>query len=573
MDHAHHILTNRVIPNVVEFVASLPWRLLMVVFPTLSPSPASHARVSAKKGEGKGKGGALAARLERLRKLPTGNKGGSAHQSLNGSQERSSGDPRARSSRLGAGKTPAPARLPPSRLPTEISLSAEPSREEQELEVNSKRSSSSPRQVLAPEDNGEVDPNSMSTTPSSAKDREVDTTPPRNGDGGRSPRDSEDSPGNDPENDSVPRRRSFGQMVRSAITGDFNVRVRDHLFDLKTASPSPPVALDTSTVAPTTTTPITTPGHARQSSPIVLDNHDNIINGDNNSSTLKTLEKKKTTPDSAAAARPGVADETITPPQGNKTHSKGSSSRSSSGSSTAPAARSKSSTRRRPSEFSPAGAGGGDAAAGGVGRELAGDKSSRGLVRRRNGTGRRATTRPSDSSTPTTASVRGTTARGMSISSASGLGGGLAGAAAATATASGHASSAESRASRLAEWRRKRAEQLAVGQQQERAKTGRTSVGQAGVASSAASVRSAQRVGGQGDLGRGGGGEDSTRPAAKLAGAGGRRFRHVERFRTEVGGVPASTSAGGLGAEDGESVSRTTAARVPSRSARTKRVS
>lgn len=98
-----------------------------------------------------------------------------------------------------------------------------------------------------------------------------------------------------------------------------------------------------------------------------------------------------------------------------------------------------------------------------------------------------------------------------------------------------------SRAARLAEWRRKRAEQVDA-QERERTTRGGTKLNQAG-----SGVSRTQSGIGPGDLGSGGG-EGGAKPAGKATG-GKRRFRHVERFRSEVGGVgdTGPTAAGGGG--------------------------
>lgn len=553
MDRAHHILNNQVIPNVVSFVASLPWRLLMVVFPTLSISPeSSDGSTSVKRGRRVNSGAGLAARLEHLKMIPNSPKGGPVTRSSARSVERSLSNSRGGGSpRQGGEASPRITRPQASRLPTEDSSSGMAKREGESDAEGSPRYGSP---ACTAEADRQVDGNAtiMESDPA---DGGIYKTPRRNGDASH--------PGGTPGTSSrkaSPGRRSFGEMVRSAITGDFNVRVRDHLFDLKTASP-PPVVLHAAAASAktnTTTTIETAPTeHDRQissaSSVATVDDgrSSELRKGRRNGRVPSELSKDEGA--SSGAARSISADD-IVKPRGNTNKLKKSG--------TTPSTRHP--TRRRPSEFSTEtsaeeGAGGGDAAAGVASMRTPGD-SSRGEIRRRNAASRRSTPSPTAEISASTgfSSVR-TTAASRALTSAAGRGGnvyrrGAVGAEAGDRTLASAAAAPTagqvSRAARLSEWRRKRAEQVDA-QERERARRSGTTTNQAG-----SGVSRTQSGIGPGDLGSGGGGG-----GAKLAGAatraGKRRFRHVERFRSEVGGVAdAGPAAAGGGGSTGEETNR-----------------
>ena len=339
MGNAHHVLNNLVVPNVVEFVVYLPWRLLHVVFPT-SPAtiPSSTqsdgglgaraygdniSRISGSSNKGAG----LAARLQHL-KAPTKTRiavsDGVAKDSRQGRSPRS-----LRASRTGQEKENSGSASPvrpsppvPLELQTDVALEGQaPASGLAGSGVSSRKDSSSEGDHLV---------GSGGSTPVAA----------RGVGGGR-----------------AGRRRSFGEIVRATLTGDSQTRLRDHLFDLHTASPAPPPTLYMSDSTELrsdsiwSSSPSADKGHEtedRKSSPSTVSSDDYR--------TKKALKKPATQ------------------------HSGGKSP---------PGGRTRYPTRRRPPESSPEGVRGSD----GGGDEAAGRLNGRssGGVRRRNGSARRAT--------------------------------------------------------------------------------------------------------------------------------------------------------------------------------------
>ncbi|CAM9572710.1 unnamed protein product [Choristocarpus tenellus] len=98
------------------------------------------------------------------------------------------------------------------------------------------------KELLPPLHNGDSSsrsPNPMVTTPKCRPLKEHFSYSPSGATGGQ------DGDGNDVEEEAHSGRRStlssMSSFVRETLTGDPNIRLRDHLFDLKTASPPPPL--------------------------------------------------------------------------------------------------------------------------------------------------------------------------------------------------------------------------------------------------------------------------------------------------------------------------------------------
>lgn len=572
MDHAHHVLNNLVLPNVVEFVVSLPWRLLLVVFPMLpAPSSSSARPITSKKNGGKGpKPPGLAARLQHL-KMPT-----TTTTKKDRSSEHLPGVGKSRSPRTGAAAAatsppPLPPRTPPSQLPETASCSdgidahnsvaslgrpgSKHKEENGDSNINSGLHAKSPVGFAAgtavldddysdgtlatpslfmpgtalPEDDYSA---GLLATP--ARDSGVSLDTPSKSD---NPEGRESSPR---------RRRSIGEIVRSAITGDGKVRVRDHLFDLNTATPHPP---------PAARVPDTTEALSAGAAVSISERQ----KSSGSTSTGKSEEKRETTKhkqarnvggDAGGRARDHVREKTVV-----------------AASSAASSARLRYPTRRRPSEFSQVAVGGesmgskggGRSGSGGGGGDAAGgtiDGLTQGSnLRHRGGSaGRKPTDRRTDSPTLDTnispkARVK-TSLRGSGVSSGGGARGGA-------------ITSAESRAARLLEWRRKREEQVLAQEKEKvrrkRGAVGSTAAGHARVGSGTA----LPKLLGPRDEGSGGGVRTRSAAAPGRGSSDSRRFRHVERFRTEMARAPVPTIQ--------EPDSSGTSTRLASPTARTKR--
>lgn len=477
MDHAHDVLNNLVVPNVVQFVVFLPWRFLLVLFPTLPPPDSSYSRDSAgsaakfrRKGNN---GGRLSSRLQHL-KIPK-----------TPATDAADGEPRRRRSPRTRGeqeRSQSPPRLAP-RTPagtargdgekhtgsakatgTDISLD----REGRNSDLSDAPASGIPGSPLV----AGGDALAAVGVPCTPASGEKDSSPERGS--GRSG-----------------RRRSIGEIVRSAITGNSKVRLRDHLFDLNTASPAPPQA---ETQEPK-------PSQADDRSPSTGRNE-----------AVKPKSDPKVDLPAILTDSPGPKSRRANTPVTNGNGATGSSEAS------APEPAVRPTNRRRPSEFSqnvPAGAGGegggggggGDGAGGGLG-----DGPSRG-VRRRSGSGRRAPA-SEKSNGPATSVKGGVGSTAKSASSAPSAG-----------------DTAEMRAKRLAEWRRRRAEQAQAQQLREvRPRRSRIAGADATPGPGSIAATSASQGSSDGRSSSGGGGGRAN-PSAS------RRFRHVERFRSEMAGV------------------------------------
>lgn len=437
MDRAHHILNSLVVPNVVEFVVSLPWRVLLVLFPTLPPPASPGAGLKPIGGE-KGNGRGLASRLEHLKQNSPRRVAGGA-----GGQESSFTPP------LQPQTSP---RTPPGK---EQRL-AVPKKLDDTVVVNggtgrvSDVSDNSTLPVAERFNDGEATKGVVVATPAIAEvDGRVDATDNKPEGGGRG---------------GGERRRSFGEILRSAFTGNSNVRLRDHLFDLNTASPAPPV--------PHTPDRQRTPAEAAAS--------------------LKRQPEHERPNSRPTDVLPAVSKDNGTRRRGQ------SEARAVEGADLSPAeTKSRHATRRRPSEFSRSGSGSGAGGGGAEGRGRSGDGTGRGVRRRSVPGARRA---PEDIHKP-----RPTTAAGSSTASGSKAAVGVV---------------ADSREKRLSEWRRRRAEQV-DGQQRERPRRSRPAG--ADVAPGPAAAAGRHRNGAAAGAGGGGGRVSSER-----------RFRHVERFRSDM---------------------------------------
>lgn len=490
MDHAHHLLNNLVVPSVVEFVVSLPWKLLLVLFPTLpdptSPSSLRNSHLSGKPPGGADGGSGLGSRLQHL-KMPENTADGLPVDTRAGRRRAS---PRrgavgtAVTGQQSSSPPPLPQRSPPQQATEENNTDG-----------------------VATDD--DVGRNGAPIVDSTARKDPEETctvevtvaTPARDGAGGEARGSSSGG---------RRRRRSFGEIIRSTITGNSNVRLRDHLFDLSTASPAP----------------LSEPAHVPTATPAAVDG-----NGPNRGQSPVRQHARKlwdeSTSDAVVTLPPVSSDNGADRQQ--RRPSKASDNKTPAGRSPASAeTQSRHATRRRPSEFSqsrPDGSGGDEAAGG------SSDGLDRG-VRRRSLSGRR----PPDSKTENSRNV----AAGGGSNRVSASNGSIKNSAVGSSVGG---DSTKARSKRLLEWRRRRAEQ-AEAQPKERPRRALKTA----VAGADSAVPGATAVGGDGSSeasGRGSG-------AGKAGRGSGRRFRHVERFRSEM----AKTSPGPAGDADASGRSR-----------------
>lgn len=467
MDNAHHVLNNLVVPNVVQFVVSLPWRLLMVLFPT-HPSPSAGVNLSAPINSGRGKRKGLASRLQHLKKpmtTTTEGYGSGDAQNMNLNQQTAAAVTREKS-------------LSPPPLPHRISAQTSPpvkpkggdSPRTRSAAFASKNSKAGSNGSLSESSHAAVVKGPLSEVEAEAIAVATQGSEETAGDAG-----VEDSPG---KNSSPLRRRSFGDVIRSALTGNSEVRVRDHLFDLNVASPAPP--------------PIAEPPK--------LDPLPTVAAGSSKSRQERTNSNGKV----ALPALSSREDDM------KRRGSREAGGLAESAASADPRARSKYATRRRPSDFShkvPAGGGcSGDEAGGGL-NDVSGMR-----VRRRSGSSGR---KPVN-----TTSSRSTNALNRTAN---------------TRSTPPVVDTSASRAKRLEEWRKKRAKQT-LSQHREEPRRSRVASADLG-SGSLASVAGA--------------GNANTSSSSK-------RFRHVERFRSEMARNVGST----------EEVSDGSLARVPAPSPR-----
>lgn len=468
MDRAHHILNNLVLPNVVEFVVTLPWRLLLVVFPTLPPSDSNG--VYADSQPSKSRRG-LSARLQHLR-MPR----------------------RARDESLEADEVPPPAGdTPRAQVGRGRKGSATPVKSRETLKQRDSPAGGrvGARSGAAGTPDARKKPNlgrrdavaggkgdSIGRKESSEKSPEASI---RSGE-----RSERGSPSSERSSRS-PSRRSFGEMVRSAITGDFKIRVRDHLFDLKTASPS----LGTTGVGRSATSRAS-PGRPKS-------------------------EADGSVPGEASTDHPGRVVSTKDKARRVAVRDKGLAEKDKGESASSPQAQPRYMTRQRYAEKMKTSAGGGDGEGnggmegpGGTGTGAQGRE-----LRRRGGLERSASRGRGD------LGLRGNSVDGSSrgrrmhgrMNPGTSRGG---------SSSVGRSTSMESRAERLLEWRRKRAEQI-EGQQSERVKRSKPGIA-FGTSTSGGSL----------------GAEDQRSEASfrsRVSKGDSRRFRHVERFRAEVSGA------------------------------------
>lgn len=525
MDNAHHVLNNLVLPNVVEFAVSLPWRVLLVLFPTM-PAPSSGS------GSGAAKKKKKAGRGAGLRKKQAAAGGGltSQLQHLNTpTKKRAADSTPKRAASAGAPSIqqqtpPLPARGSPSKTTPVVARNGVANAGSDSKHGGGGGASALVAQLLDADGGtgaaSRADGAAAIATPVPFGD-EIATSPEsggseRRGGGGR-----------------PSRRRSFGEIIRSAVTGNSEVRLRDHLFDFSTASPAPPVP---SGVGGGVTKPATraaskepvVPKKASSSASMTLPS---VVNGNG---------KRR--------GREKVAVDAVIP------------------------ARSRHTTRRRPSELSDPvadGGGGGGDEAGGGGSSDGSSRVGREGVRRRNGgvgagagaTGRgtlrerknasssslsssSATAAPGSSSSSAIRSARTTADRRGGAATAGVARGGPRGTSAragadTTVSSSSAAAIADSRVKRLAEWRKKRADRAREEQAEKYRRSNNNFDGGRGEG------YAATRDVGDGS-GRGGGEEESVRSAgggartranafaSAPANSQSRRFRHVERFRSEM---------------------------------------
>lgn len=468
MDQAHYILNNLVLPNVVEFVVTLPWRLLLVVFPTLPPPDSKGVYVGSEPGKSRGR---LAARLQHLRMPLRGRDESPQVEEVPppaGDTKRAQvgRDRKASATAVKSGET-----LKKRGSPAGDGVRARSGAAG--VADALKKPNLGRRNALA---GGEDD--SVGRKESSDKSPEGSM---RNG--GRSTRGSSSSE----RSSRSPSRRSFGEMVRSAITGDFNIRVRDHLFDLKTASPSlgtPRVGRSAASRA----------GPERQG-------------GEDDGSVLGE----------ASTDRPGRGASTKDKARRVAGRETGLVGKGKGESGSSPQLQPRYMTRQRYAEKMKTSAGGfngegngGVDVPGGTGGEAHGRE-----LHRRGGLDRSASRGRGDlglQDNSLDGSLRGRRMQGRMTPRPSRGGSGSA----------GRSTSAESRAERLLEWRRKRAEQIEA-QQSERVKGSKP-----GIAFGTSSSGGAQ------------GAEDQRSEASfrtRVSKGASRRFRHVERFRAEVSGA------------------------------------
>ncbi|CAN0133170.1 unnamed protein product, partial [Scytosiphon promiscuus] len=413
MDNAHHVLNSLVVPNVVEFAVSLPWRVLLVLFPSMPPPPLSSSSnrgggSAATKNAGrrgaipKRRGKGLGSQLQHLSVRAKSTAGPMHEASRSGARRaETNGAPAARQA-----PPPLPPRSPP-RTPTSSAAvtrgaarshgdGGEPGGEREGV-VADAAAGESEASILVAQLLGEGADGGNGRGVASAAVDAADgegKSPESGGSAGGGGGGDEGQGGSRP----AARRRSFGEIVRSVVTGSSQVRLRDHLFDLNTASPAPPAAGDKSSdgggvadsehqqrtppqeqqgeegVPPTREESAPKGGPASRLPAIVCPQDDGSDVNDTNSRGEKRAGKKKISEASV---------EGLPPP--------------SSSSPPPPLTRSRYQTRRRPSELSEpvaegSGGGGGDEAGGGGGGddgEHGGSSSTIGSVgvRRRAGVG------------------------------------------------------------------------------------------------------------------------------------------------------------------------------------------
>eukprot|EP00903_Cladosiphon_okamuranus_P007832 g7578.t1 len=586
MDKAHHVLNNLVVPNVVEFAVSLPWRVLLVLFPSMPPPPSSgggggsawnagkkNAGGRGAKGKGKGKG-ALGSQLQHLNtptkrctKTTSGAGGGGF------STGRGGGGPEAQAAgeRGSRQPPPLPARSPP-QSPTSTSATA----------ATVGRGRASGGRVgdwagAARESNASAlvdqllraDNNSSGHADAAARRAGATSTPVRGervvgGDGGEgSSPESGLSGGSSSGGGSRParRRRSFGEILRSAVTGNSKVRVRDHLFDLTTASPAPPLPDGSlsrgAAPEPPSRSPSMSPPSSARPDPVVSDG-----SGTRGSKRRQeTAAPRKASASSLPAISGGYGDNELR--KGRKKEDDEEEEEQNfpglSSLSSPPPPRSSGLTRRRVSEF---GSGGGGDEAGGGGSFDASSRTGRGRREAGGGAaaapGRQSLEKTSSSSSVSSngrgstgrsaAASRTSAARGASTTSARTTGSRSA-AAGDAGDASTAAAIADPRAKRLAEWRKKRANNKSRHEQAEKLRGTRDGNGNGNGGNSGGVDETMAVAAGDGWRGTNRGSEDgsvrgggvvtrSSAPARTGTGASlpakSRRFRHVERFRSEM---------------------------------------
>lgn len=520
MDNAHDTLNNLVVPNVVQFAVSLPWRMLLVLFPAIPPPASGRAGLHPKKGV-TGKGNGLAHRLQHLQ-VPTSPTSPGAN---------FSGDGRRRNSPHRAGAAVATAEVAPLQVKRVSSLSPPPLPPRTPVttprgkEVNLTGQASAAVSIGADEAGGLREDHATNNTPDVARhltERDASQdglarTPSARDEGRGGANSTEGSP--EDRRGSVSRRKSFGEMVRSALTGNSEIRLRDHLFDLNTASPAPP---QSASREPQPDPPAATTAAAASSKP----RHERG----------RAKQQASDATAAAAAALPPISDSSDSGKRRAR-REVGAVDESPAVSSTATRARH--ATRQRLSEFSELSftsdrSGGGDGGGGGSsgsgdgsgggarggsiagvgGGEIGGgpaEDSGRGL-RRRNPPGRRSQEKnknPYTSAGSTAPTLTGGRSANTSVP-------------------------ADSRAQRLVEWRKRRAEQASA-QQKDKSRTSRMAANtdSAAPGSNPSPGSAAAAAGANGTTP---GGPTGRRPNA----APSRRFRHVERFRSEM-----ASNAGG----------------------------
>eukprot|EP00904_Undaria_pinnatifida_P012414 jgi/Undpi1/8302/HiC_scaffold_25.g10771.m1 len=291
MDNAHDVLNTLVVPNVIEFAVSLPWRVLLVLFPAMPPPPFRGAGLQAKKGvTGRGKG--LAHRLQHL-KVPT-SPGSLMSPGVAATGRR---DPPHRTGAtaevtpLGVGKRvrsksppPLPPRTPvktPEKNQGNLNLTGPAGAAgniggDEARDIRGDRAANTTPEVSVHLFEGAASPGFVAaTSPLRNEAAGTEDSSPEVGTRGSS------------------RRKSFGEMVRSALTGNSKVRLRDHLFDLNTASPAPPLpTTPRETPQPDPPSPTATAAAAAISNP----------------REEREREKQQRASDAAAAALPAIFD-------------------------------------------------------------------------------------------------------------------------------------------------------------------------------------------------------------------------------------------------------------------------
>ncbi|CAB1118309.1 unnamed protein product [Ectocarpus sp. CCAP 1310/34] len=569
MDNAHHVLNNLVVPNVVEFAVSLPWRVLLVLFPTM-PAPSSGS------GSGAAKKNKKAGRGEGLRKKQAATGGGitSQLQHLNTpTKKRSAESTPKRAASAGAPSIqhqtpPLPERGSPSKTTPVAARNGVAN-----AGSDSKHGGGGASALVAELLDADVgtgaalraDGAAAIATPVPFED-DIATSPESGGSGRR-------GSGGRPS-----RRRSFGEIIRSVVTGNSEVRLRDHLFDFSTASPAPPVPSGGGggVTKPATLAASNDPVVPKKASPSASTILPTVVNGNG-----KRHAKEK------------VVVDVVIPPRSRRT------------------------TRRQPSEFSDPvtdGGGGGGDEAGGGGSSDGSSRVGREGVRRRNGgagagAGAWATERgtlrerknasssslssssaivsaPDSSRSSATRSARtiayrrgGAATAGVARVLPRGTGTRAGAGTTASPSSSSAAAIVNSRAKRLAEWRKKRVGRGREEQAEEyrRSNNNFDGGGREGNAATRGVVDGSGRGGGEEESVRSAGGGARTRANASAsapANSQSRRFRHVERFRSEMArngfGAPQNPPEDDAAAAAGAGASQRQR-RVPLASSRTSR--